>query len=46
LLVEEWQIVTNDEGVKKKAAEFDLKTVASAEFKNLISATATGNNSN
>ena len=46
LLVEDWQIVTDDEGVKKKAAEFDLKTVTSADFKNLIGATATSNDAN
>lgn len=45
LLVEDWQIVTDDEGVKKKAAEFDLRTVTSAEFKKLVDGTATGNGS-
>lgn len=42
LLVEDWQIVTDDEGVKKKASEFDLRTVTSAEFKKLVDGTATG----
>lgn len=45
LLVEDWQIVTDDEGVKKKAAEFDLRAVTSAEFKKLVDGTATGNGS-
>lgn len=41
LLVEDWQIVTDDEGVKKKASEFDLRTVTSAEFKKLVNGPAT-----
>jgi predicted DNA-binding protein (UPF0278 family) len=45
LLVEDWQIVTDDEEVKKKASEFDLRTVTSAEFNKLIGATAPGNSS-
>lgn len=36
LLVEDWQIVTDDDGVKKKAAEFDLRTVTSVEFMMLV----------
>lgn len=46
LLVEDWQIVTDDEGVKKKASEFDLRTVSSAESRKLVGGTATGNGSN
>jgi hypothetical protein len=45
LLVEDWQLVTDDEEVKKKASEFDLRTVTSAEFNKLIGATAPGNGS-
>ena len=45
LLAEDWQIVTDDEGVKKKAAEFNLRTVSSPEFKKLIGATDTCDNS-
>jgi hypothetical protein len=36
LLEEDWQIVTDDEGVKKKAAEFGLMAVSSADFNNRI----------
>lgn len=43
LLVEDWQIVTDDEGVKKKASEFNLKTVTSAEFAELVASTGGGN---
>ena len=32
LLIEDWQIVTDDEGVKEASA-FDLRTVTSAEFR-------------
>lgn len=46
LLIEDWQIVTDDEGVKKKASESDLRTVTSAEFNKLVGGTATGNGSN
>lgn len=42
LLEEDWQIVTDDEGVKKKAAEFDLTTISSADFKTLIASTSSG----
>ena len=44
-MVEDWQIVTDDRGVKEKAVEFGLRTVSSAEFKKLIGAAATGNGS-
>jgi len=43
LLVEDWQIVTDDEGVKMKASEFNLRTVSSAEFTKLVGSTGTGN---
>lgn len=36
LFEEDWQIVTDDEGVKSKAAEFDLRTVSASEFKQLV----------
>lgn len=42
LLVEDWRIVTDDEGVKEKAAEFDLRTLTSADFKKLVDGTAIG----
>jgi hypothetical protein len=40
LLEEDWQIVTDDEAVKKKAAEFDLRTIASGAFMQLIESTS------
>lgn len=37
-----WQNVADDEGVKKKASEFNLGTVSSAEFTKLVGSTGTG----
>lgn len=36
LFEEDWQIVTDDKGVEKKAAEFHLTTITSADFDKLI----------
>ena len=43
LLVEDWQIVTDDEAVRKKAAEFDVTTVSSEDFKKMIGPATSGN---